>query len=125
MKFKLDENLGPTIQQIFLRKGYDCKTVREENLSGTTDDRLLLEAVGESRVLVTMDHDFGNVLLYPPQQTSGIVVLNPHGRTSREGLRLLVETLLVGVEQKAIRGKLWIVEPTRIREHEHEEPRAE
>ncbi len=29
-------------------------------------------AVAEERILVTMDQDFGNVLLYPPVRTSGV-----------------------------------------------------
>jgi len=68
-----------------------------------------------------MDHDFSNVLLYPPTRTSGIALLNPPGKASRDILRLLVEALLVALDQKAIRGKLWIVELSRIREHEQAE----
>lgn len=37
----------------------------------------------------------------------------------------LAEALLVALEQRSIRGKLWIVEPSRIREHESEESGAE
>ncbi len=37
----------------------------------------------------------------------------------------LAEALLVALEQRSIRGKLWIVKPSRIREHESEESGAE
>jgi hypothetical protein len=74
---------------------------------------------------VTTDHDFGNVLVYPPSRTAGIALLNPPGTVSRALLRALVEALLVALEQRSIRGKLWIVEPSRIREHESEESGAE
>ena len=37
-------------------------------------------------ILITNDHDFGNVLVYPPEHTAGIVVLNRPGRLC---LRLL------------------------------------
>jgi len=80
MNFKLDENLGPTILQLFLHKGHDCRTILEEHLGGAPDETVLAAAGKEARVLVTMDHDFG--------------------------------------KEKTIHGKLWIVEPTRIREHE-------
>lgn len=118
MNFKLDENLGPTIVQLFRHKGHDCRTVLEEHLGGSPDEAVLAAARAEGRVLVTNDHDFGNVLRYPPGGTSGIAVLNPPGRASRHVLRILVEGLLSAIEEKTIHGKLWIVEPTRIREHE-------
>ncbi len=118
MNFKLDENLGPTILQLFLHKGHDCRTILQEDLGGASDETVLAAAGKEARVLVTMDHDFGNVLLYPPERTCGIAVLNPPGRASRQLLRMLVEGFLSAIEEKTIHGKLWIVEPTRIREHE-------
>jgi len=39
VKFKLDENLGPSIQKLFLEKGLDCRQIREENLGGAADER--------------------------------------------------------------------------------------
>jgi predicted nuclease of predicted toxin-antitoxin system len=121
MNFKLDENLGPTVQEIFIRRGHDCRTVREQNLGGAVDALVLEAAVSEGRILVTTDHDFGNILIYPPSQTSGIAILSPPGEASRSLLRLLANALLSALEQKAIRGRLWIVEPARIREHEPDE----
>ncbi len=121
MKFKLDENLGPTVQEVFLKRGHDCRTVRDQRLSGSPDEPVLRAPVAEGRILVTMDHDFGNVLRYSPESTSGIAILGPQTQTSRKLLRFLAEALLVALERKTIRGKLWIVEPSRIREHEPED----
>jgi predicted nuclease of predicted toxin-antitoxin system len=118
MKFKLDENLGPSIQAIFHEHGHDCATVREEGLGGAEDPEVLKAAVGEGRVLVTNDHDFGNVLVYPPHDTAGIAVLNPPGRVSPQLLRRLVMAFLEVLSREDIEGKLWIVEPGRIREHQ-------
>lgn len=120
MKFKLDENLGPSVQAVLVHRGYDCQMVPEEDLSGADDERVLAAAVSEGRVLVTIDHDFANTLRYPPDRTAGIAVLNPPGRVSRGLLQVLVEVLVVAMEHKAIHGKLWIVEPSRIREHQSE-----
>ena len=64
MNFKLDENLGPAVREVFIRRGHDCRMVREQGLGGAVD---------------------------------------------------------TAVEQEAIRGKLWIVEHSRIREHEPQE----
>lgn len=120
MEFKLDENFSRTIQQLFLEQGHDWVTVRDENLAGAPDDDVLRAARKETRVLVTMDYDFTNVLRYPPHQTSGIVVINLPGRTSITLLKNLVTSMLNMISVEGIRGKLWIVEPGRIREHESE-----
>jgi predicted nuclease of predicted toxin-antitoxin system len=121
MKFKLDENFGPTIQQVFQQRGLDCHTVQEENLSGSVDEEVLKVAVAEGRILVTMDRDFSNVLRYPPKQTAGIAVISPPGKVSRTFLRAMVEAFVEELQKKTIRGKLWTVEPGRIREHEPDE----
>jgi predicted nuclease of predicted toxin-antitoxin system len=118
MKFKLDENLGPSIQSLFREYGHDCATTREEGLGGADDPDILAAAVSEGRVLVTTDHDFGNVLAYPPEKTEGIIVLNPPGRVSLRLLRRLVVVLLEVLQREDIRHRLWIVEPGRIREHQ-------
>jgi predicted nuclease of predicted toxin-antitoxin system len=118
MKFKLDENLGPSIQLLFREHGHDCVTTREEGLGGAVDPKVLQVAVAEGRILVTNDHDFGNVLLYPPEDTTGIAVLNPPGRVSLLMLRRLTMVLLDALACEDIHKKLWIVEPGRIREHQ-------
>lgn len=118
MDFKLDENLGPSIKSLFVEYGHDCATTREEGLGGADDPVILTAAVSEWRVLVTNDHDFGNVLVYPPEDTAGIVVLNPPGRVSLRLLRGLVVALLDALSREDVRRKLWIVEPGRIREHQ-------
>jgi len=117
MKFKLDENFGPSALTLFQQRGLDCHTVHQEGLTGADDPTIYAAALSEQRVLVTMDHDFGNVLHYPPQQGAGVVVINP-GTPSRRLLTLLLESFLAACEKQALRGKLWIVEPGRIREHE-------
>ena len=111
MKFKLDENLGPSIQSLFHEHGHDCTTTREEGLGGADDPDLLSAAVAEGRIFVTSDHDFGNVLVYPPEETHGILVLNPPGRVSLRLLRRLVLAMLDALSREDVSKKLWIVEP--------------
>jgi len=118
MRFKLDENFGVSIQKIFQDQGHDCLTVRDENLLGVRDSEVLSVATDEKRVLVTMDHDFGNVFSYPPHEASGIAVINPPGRSSLAVLHTLILTLIEALNTRNIHGRLWIVEPGRIREHE-------
>jgi predicted nuclease of predicted toxin-antitoxin system len=118
MRFKLDENFGPWAQELFRVRGYDCPTVRDQGLRGADDATVLQASVGEKRVLVTMDRDFGDVLAYPPEKTAGIVVIDCLGRASRALICTLIEGFLDVVSRQEIQGCLWIVEPGRIRMHE-------
>lgn len=90
----------------------------DQGLRGADDEVVLRAAVGEQRILVTMDRDFGNVVAYPPEQTAGIVVLKVPGRASRVLLLTLIKAFLDVVSEQEIGGRLWIVEPGRIRMHE-------
>lgn len=117
MKFKLDENFGVSIQRILLEAGHDVKTAREEKLQGAQDIKVFTAAQKEERILISMDRGFGNVLSYGHEDTAGVVIINPPGRVSLQLLQLLTRTLLEGLKKNDIRGRLWIVEPGRIREH--------
>jgi len=122
MKFKLDENFGRSIQEVLEQSGHDARTVQEEHLQGAADPKIFEAAKSEGRILITMDHGFGNVLLYDHTEAAGVAVINPPGRPTLALLRLLTVTLLKGLAEGEIRGRLWIVEPGRIREHEREMP---
>ena len=115
-RFKLDENFGASIQQLF--SGHDCHTVREEGLGGATDTEVFGAAARESRILVTLDLDFANVLAFPPKDSNGIIVIRPtKGSPTLQLLQSLIRQTLVVLQTKSVAGRLWIVEPGRIREH--------
>jgi hypothetical protein len=57
--------------------GHDVMTVRDQNLQGIIDETLFDVCAGEDRVLITLDHDFGQVLRFPPERGAGLVNLEP------------------------------------------------
>lgn len=118
MRFKLDENLGPRAAQFFVESGHDVKTVIEEGLGGASDQRIIDMCVREQRCLVSLDLDFADALRFPPQTTAGIAVLRPTHPASLSLLARLIHNLLTVLERESIKGRLWIVEPARIRMHE-------
>lgn len=118
MKLKLDENLGSRGQAILRGCEYNVTTVLGQSLQFATDENLAEACRREGRVLVTLDLDFSNLLRFPPEDTPGIAVLRLPAEPSLELLLDLVRTLGRGLKSQSIRGKLWIVEPGRIRVHE-------
>lgn len=117
MRLKLDENLDPRAVGILLGAGHDVVTVPDERLSGEPDTAVEAACRQEARCLVTLDLDFANVVAYPPERYSGLVVLR-HPRPTAIGLLNLVRQLVVSLKDHNPERRLWIIEPGRLRVHE-------
>jgi predicted nuclease of predicted toxin-antitoxin system len=113
-RFKLDENLPRDAEALLLQAGHDVHTVLAEELGGNPDPRVFDASQAEQRVLVTFDLDFSDIRVYPPASHHGIWVLRPHTQSVGNTLALLSSALRV-LETELTRGRLWIVEPERVR----------
>jgi predicted nuclease of predicted toxin-antitoxin system len=119
MKIKLDENLGSLRVVTWLRMaGHDVATVKEQGLTSTPDPQLIKICHAEGRCLVTYDRGFGNRLRFNPADYSGIVILRLSPRSGFEERRKAIDTLIVGLEQADVLGKLWIIQDERIQEYQ-------
>jgi len=72
----------------------------------------------QGRALITLDHDFGHVLRFPPEDGPGVVILEPGPRTTLGRLLDRIRDMPVALDAHELTGSLWIVEPGRIRIHE-------
>lgn len=113
-EFKLDENMDPRCKEILAQEGYEVIMVQEERLSGATDIEISEAARAEGRCLITLDLDFADVPAFPPHWYPGIIVLR-HPKPSTRGLLSLVKQLARTLQVQDPEGKLWIVEPGRLR----------
>jgi predicted nuclease of predicted toxin-antitoxin system len=112
--FKVDENLPNEVADRLAQLGYDVATVFDEGLNGHPDSDVADACKAERRALLTLDRDFGNILAYPPDQYSGIIILSPL-RTDKPRVLSLFERLIPLLATEPVDGKLWIVEETQIR----------
>ena len=117
MKFKLDENVGQRGLELLRNAGHDVVTVRDEGLAGVPDEQIFSAAAAEGRALITLDYDFAQVLRFPPHNSAGIVVLELGGRASLEALLARLRAMLANLEAHPLAGRLWIIEPGRVRMH--------
>jgi len=121
LKLKLDENLGKRLAELFEAAGHDTATVRGQQMFGAADSDLIARCRDEGRAMVTLDLDFANPLLFRPSHYPGIAVLRPSEPVSHHDLEDLCRTLIGGIEQQRLAGKLWIVERGRIRVYQEQE----
>ncbi len=112
--FKIDENLPEEIAVLLREAGYEAVSVRDQGLVGEPDSTIADVCNAEGLVLVTLDLDFANIQVYPPDRTSGIMVFRVSDQGKPRLLQVLKQTLpLLGSEQ--IERRLWIVEDSRVR----------
>jgi len=92
--------------------GCDVVTVQELGLAGASDDVVIDKALALGRVLLTRDMDFSNILLYPPAQYLGIVVLKMSPTTVDDVHQVLEQAL---DHAQDIRGALLVVDKSKFR----------
>jgi Domain of unknown function (DUF5615) len=117
MHIKLDENIGRRGVELLKSAGHEVMTVRDQHLQGASDETLFSVCAREGRILITLDHDFGQVLRFPPTTSSGLVILEPGPRLAPQALLDRLKQFLALAEVRSPVGALRIVEPGRIRVH--------
>jgi predicted nuclease of predicted toxin-antitoxin system len=117
VKFKLDENIGRRGLELLRASGHDVMTVRDQGLGGATDESLFAACASEGRTLVTLDHDFGQVPRFPPEEGAGVIILEIGRRVTAQVILDRMRDFLTLVTTHSLTGALWIVEPGRVRIH--------
>lgn len=117
MRLKLDENVDARLAVLLREAGHETTTVRDQRLRGMADRALYEHCASEGHILVTLDKDFSNVLRFPPERSPGLVVLRGPDDLFATA-RILVETLVNALTRDTPSGRLWIIEPGRLRVHE-------
>lgn len=114
MQFKVDENLHDEVAGLLRQHGHDAVTVYDQQMQGHSDDDVAARCRQEGRTIVTQDLDFSNILMYPPQDYSGIIVLRLHDQ-SRPSVVKTVSRLIPLFTTETIAGCLWVVDEVGMR----------
>ena len=115
MKLFADECVWEVTRVFVQQLGHELATVEERLLSGADDEIVLAHAVSENRAFLTRDMHFSNILLYPPGNYLGIIVLKIEPSTTDPVHRTLTEAL-AHFTQDTIQKALLIVDPNKFRE---------
>jgi len=115
VKFLIDNALSPIVATVLREAGHDAVHVRDRGLHAAKDEDLFDLAVGEDRILVSADTDFGTLLAKRAAARPSVVLFR-HGADHRP--RVQVEILLSNMPnltEALAQGSLVTIEPTRVR----------
>jgi predicted nuclease of predicted toxin-antitoxin system len=74
MRFLLDESADARLQPYLTSQGYDASRIAREHPAGLPDREVLAIAAAERRILLTADHDFGELVFHHGQPHQGVIL---------------------------------------------------
>jgi len=108
LRFLIDENIFPKITSYLRSRGHDVKSLQEERLFMTADDKIIQIAKDEVRTVITFDRHFGNVTKYPPHNTAGIIHIRIHPPLMKDILPA-IDSLFKNFAFPSFHGKLIVL----------------
>ena len=116
MRFKVDESLHVEVADLLRTQQHDAFTVFDQGLRGREDRDIADMCRSEGRVLLSVDLDFSNILMFPPENYPGLIVLRLR-KKGRLAVRRVVTRVIDHLSREPLEGRLWIVDEHRIRIH--------
>lgn len=115
MRVLVDENLPRSLAGRLSQAGHDAVDLRDLGRGAASDAEVLAIAIEQDRILVSANHKhFGNVLLFPPAESRGIVVVRMP-KCTIETVMVRIQSVLAGLRESHVRGSLILVDPSRVR----------
>lgn len=93
LKLYLDQMFKLNVAQALRDEGYDVVRTSEVGQARADDHEVLQKAIAENRVLITLDDHFGDWVVLPLNEHSGVIRLKIHPTTSRNVLKILLPFL--------------------------------
>jgi predicted nuclease of predicted toxin-antitoxin system len=106
--FRLD------VAEALRAEGYEVLRASEVGQSRADDAEILQKAIDENRILITLDEHFGDWVVLPLSQHSGVIRLKVNPTTSENVLDLLIPFLRSHAFEE-FKDHLVIVSPKRVK----------
>ena len=112
MRFLADESCDFSVVRALRALGHDVLAVVESSPS-IADEVVLSLAVRESRILLTEDKDFGQLIYADVQPSAGVILI----RFPAESRNVLAQAVLdvISREGEQLLGSFVVVQPGRVR----------
>lgn len=112
MRFLADENVSRLVIERLRHEGHDVVSIAETR-PGAPDDDILSAANAEARVLITGDHDFGEMVIRRRLGLHGVLLLELDRLANATEADTVANVVSVHADKLA--GNLVVVEPSRVR----------
>jgi predicted nuclease of predicted toxin-antitoxin system len=112
VNFLAGESCGKPVIFALREAGHDVLAMAEL-AKGSADEQVIERALSERRVLITEDHDFGELVYARGRRSAGVIFVKFHNRARRAKAAAMVEAVAkVGAR---LRDAYAVVEPGRVR----------
>lgn len=108
----LDQMFRVDVAQALRSEGYDVLRASEVGQDRADDQQILYRTIVENRILVTLDKHFGDWVVLPLHEHSGIIRLKVNPTTSRNVITVLIP-FLRSHSPKQLKNHLVILSPKR------------
>lgn len=88
-KFLVDENLSPLLAQYLRELKYQARAVREVNLKGKSDEKILEWVKKRKTVLITADREFGEFFYLKNFGQIGIIILESKSQSFKSFKKII------------------------------------
>lgn len=114
MEIFADNCVHKDVIEALRKDGFEVESAIEKGLDKTPDEEIFDRILKKSLILLTFDHDFGNTVRFDIRSSLGVVIVYIE-RMSRAKIIERTVRFFKGIKKSELRGKLFIIEPARIR----------
>jgi len=114
LKLYLDQMFQLNVAEALRNEGHDVIRASEVGQARADDLKILQKAMGEHRILVTLDEHFGDWVILPLSEHPGVIRLKINPTTSKNAIDLLIPFLRVHSSEQ-FKNRLVILSPNRAK----------
>lgn len=114
MRFLIDECLSTRLGVLLSEAGHDAVHVGDLDLLGVTDETVMAAARDDTRIVVSADTDFGELLAASTAQYPSVILFRRNGRTAEHQASILLANF-AAIEDDLSAGAIVAVLQDRLR----------
>lgn len=114
MRVFADQCVHTDVVEALRKMEVEVERAIDKELEEAPDEEIFKYILKTSQILLTFDRDFGNIIRFDIESSRGVVVIYIE-RMSRARIIERTVKFFKEIEENELRGKLFIVEPERIR----------